>query len=355
MDRIGPGTAVRLTDYSQDPRELLRALASPLREWQTAQQLPVLHLRRGWRHGSHLLVTVRPYPDRPVDPTGFVAAARAALATRDATPPDEATYLRRAEQLARWENARGELLPRYPQGHVRVGPATEPVDFPPVLARARDQILDRYTEPVLATADLPAADLLPGLARVLALVARSHPGGIAVGALAFRSHVEGVSSATGRHTDLRARFAARFDADHEVFVDALTGPVDAAPLRAWQVALGYAWGLAEGLAAQDELNDKVMQAAVGRMEYPMGEPVRSEFIAEYLRNRAVAASTYRQIAYRVVLNTVYAALTCFGITPMQRYYLCYGLSEATDRLVGATSIDRMRARRAELAPPAAQG
>ncbi|WP_162824113.1 hypothetical protein [Peterkaempfera bronchialis] len=350
MDRIGPGTAVCITDYSTQPRELLRAMSSPIRRLKSTQQLPVVQLRRGWLHGSHLRVVVRAYPDRTAHLEEFLETAGRIAAERPGEPPAVEDYLRRAGQLARWENQKGDPLPLHPQGHVTAGPDEDAEQLAPDVLRARDLITAGYLEPVLDTAELPDAELLPTLARVMALVARSHPLGYGVGTLAFRSHVEGVCSATGNHADLGSVFAQRFAQDEEVFLDALTAPVDDPLLHSWQSAIGRGWGVAEGMCAAGLLDERALQSAVGPMEYPMGPPVRSEFIAAYLTNRQVAEQNYRQTAYRVLLNTVYPTLTCFGITPLRRYYLCFGLSEAADRLTGLSSVERMRARAGELAP-----
>lgn len=349
MDRIGPGTAVRITDHSSNPRLLLRAISDPILSMKSAQQLPVVHLRRGWLHGSHLRVTVRTYPDREPDLAEFLASAGRAVAALPAEPPAVEDYLRRAEQLARWENQKADPLPLYPHGHLAAGPDDDSPLVTPEVIRARDLIMSGYLEPVLAVAELPEDGLLPFLARIMALAARSHPLGFGVGTLAYRSHVEGVCSATGNHADLKAVYAARYPRDEELFLDALTAPADA-PLLPWQAAITRAWGVAEGMGAAGLLDHEVLQSAVGSMQYPMGPPVRSEFIAAFMDNLRVAEQNYRQVAYRVLLNTLYATLTCFGIKPVQRYYLCFGLSEAADRLTGRDSVERMRARRAELAP-----
>ncbi|MEV7771781.1 hypothetical protein [Kitasatospora sp. NPDC086791] len=341
--------AIRIFDYSENPRALLREIGGPLAALRDSQQLPVVHLRRGWLNGSHLQVVARPYGERPVEPAGFAAeAGRRALAL-GAEAPDEAAYLRRAEQLARWENVSAELLPRYRQGHVEIAPH-RPKPDPAALAQAVDQIAGRFLEPVLASAHTPDGDLLPHLARVMALLARAHPRGISAGALPYRSHAEGIASATGNHVDLRARFAERFAADRALFEDALTAPVTNGTLLLWQRALYYAWGVAEALTASGLIDERTLQGAAGDVsEPPLGTPVRSPFIAEVLDSGLLFRPSYRHIAHRVVLNVLYTSLTCFGITPVQRYYLCYGLGEATDLITGQSSVERLRDFSRELA------
>ncbi|MFC4147646.1 hypothetical protein ACFO0M_15425 [Micromonospora mangrovi] len=340
MLNLGPGTAVRITDHSAQPRELLRELAEPIRRLKSSQQLPVVHVRRGWLHGSHLLVTARPYADREADLTTLAAEAGALAAARPTPTPDEASYLRRASDLARWENVRQELSPVHPHGHVEVVPHQPRPANAPALALAADQILGRFLEPMLASAALRDDEILPHLAAVLAMLARTHPRGISAGVLPYRSHVEGVSSATGNHTDLRARYAQRYPHDEDVFRTALTGEPSPA-LRAWEAAFLYAWGVAEGLTCAGSVTDRAIQEAIGPTPLPLGTPVRSDFIGEILQTGLVADPSYRHVAHRVVLNVLYWSLTCFGITPLQRYYLCYGLSEATDQITGETATQRL--------------
>ncbi|MFE1322076.1 hypothetical protein [Kitasatospora phosalacinea] len=349
MRTIDPGLAIRIFDYSENPRELLREISEPLLRLKDAQQLPVVHVRRGWLHGSHLHLVLRPYGERAVDAEEFVATAAALAAARDAHTPEQETYLRRAGELARWENVRDELLPHHPQGTVTTEPHRPRADSL-ALSRAVDQIMGRFLEPVLGSLTVPEADLLPHLAQVLALLARTHPRGISAGALPYRSHAEGVASATGKHTDLTTAFAARYAKDRPVFLDALQAPVHGDTLRAWERAMQYAWGVAEAHTAGQAVDDRVLQnASGGDWEHPLGTPVRSDFIGELLDGGLMRSPSYRHIAHRIVLNVLYTSLTCFGITPMQRYYLCYGLGEGTDEVTGTSSIERVRAFSRELA------
>ncbi|MGW7610859.1 hypothetical protein ACWGKW_26985 [Streptomyces sp. NPDC054766] len=350
MRTIDPGLAIRVFDYSDNPRELLREISEPLLHLKSSQQLPVVHVRRGWLHGSHLLLTLRPYGERTVDADEFVATVTALAAARGASAPDQETYLRRAQELARWENVRDELLPCHPQGTVIAEPHRPRTDSP-ALSQAVDQIMGRFLEPALGSLAVPEADLLPHLAQVLALLARTHPRGISAGALPYRSHAEGVASVTGKHADLRSAFAARYLSDRQVFLDALQAPVQSDTLRSWERAMQYAWGVAEAHTAGQAVDDRVLQGAAGGgdWEHPLGTPVRSEFIGAVLDGGMLRKPSYRHIAHRIVLNVLYAGLTCFGITPMQRYYLCYGLGEGTDELTGVSSIERVQAFSRELA------
>ena len=351
MKSIGPGLAVYITDYSADPAELLRDLAASLLDLKVSQQLPVLAVRRGWLHGSHLQVVARGYAgahtERVVEQLeGFaqLAADLAVTGTRaEIAAPTEDDYLSRAEQLARWENVQPPFLPLYPQGAVRTERLGVPDGWPAQLMQVRDQITSRYLEPVLRTAGFPQPERLPVLMQVMAALARSHPDGIGNGTLPYRSHVEGVASATGGHADVRSAYAARFDADHDRFRSALLDPVTDPLIVAWREAFCYARGVAEGVVATGAVDDDGLADAAGRQPVePMGPLARSEFFAEMIRTGLVQDPPYQHVAYRIVLNTLYSTLSCFGVSPLQRYYLCYGLAEAADRHLGEDANSRVR-------------
>lgn len=351
MKTLGPGLAVYITDYSAESAQLLRDLAASLAQLRISQQLAVLSVRRGWLHGSHLQVLARGYAGahteqitealaefgehtRQIATTGTRATVQA---------PDVAAYLGRAEQLARWENVEPPYLPLYPQGSVRIEPVVLPPGFPAALAQARDQITSRYLDLVLRTAAVEASARPGVLMQVLAALARTHPHGIGNGTLPYRSHVEGVSSATGRHADLRSTYAARFEIDHESFRVALLDPVTDPLITGWREAFLYAWGVAEGVVASGGVDEEGLADAAGRRPVtPMGPLARSEFFAEMISTGLVQDPPYQHVAYRIILNTLYSTLSCFGISPLQRYYLCYGLAEATDRHLGEGPNARVR-------------
>lgn len=364
MKRLGPGLAVHITDYSAEPAQLLADLTTSLTELRTAQQLAALSVRRHWLHGSHLQVLARGYAGRHTEQVAEALVEFGERAKRIATTgarstvqaPDEAAYLARAEQLARWENLDPPYLPVHPQGTVRIERASVPAGFSAQLATARDQITSRYLDPVLRTAALETPERMGVLVQVMAALARTHPRGIGHGTLPFRSHVEGVASATGGHADVRSAYAARFESDHDTFRAALLDPVADPLIAEWREAFLYAWGVAEGIVGSGGVDDDTLADAAGRGPLtPMGPLARSEFFAEMYATGLMHDQPYTHVAYRIVLNTLYSTLSCFGVSPLQRYYLCYGLAEATDRHLGEhpnARVRRIAAERAVLAETA---
>ncbi len=363
MKALGPGLAVHITDYSAESAQLLRDLTTALTDLRISQQLAVLSVRRGWLHGSHLQVLARGYAGEHTEQVAgalieFGEQVRQIATTgprAEVQAPDEAAYLAKAEQLARWENQEPPYLPLYPQGTVRIERVTLPGGFSAELAQARDQITSRYLDLVLRTAALDTAERPAALMQIMAALARTHPRGIGYGTLPYRSHVEGVASATGGHADVRSAYAARFEADSDSFRAALLDPITDSLIAGWREAFLYAWGVAEAIVASGGVDDEGLADAAGRRPVtPMGPLARSEFFAEMIATGLVQDPPYQHVAHRIILNTLYSTLTCFGISPLQRYYLCYGLAEATDRHLGEhpnARIRRIAATRAGSATP----
>lgn len=346
MFRLGPGQAAHVYDYSDDPRLVLGLLADAIRELRN-EGAPLVHVRRGWLHGAHLAVTVRPLAPVPLDLGRFAAAAGRVASGLAAEAPSERDYLARAEQLARWEGVAGPYLPLCPQGFAEAGPALVPDGWSDELLDARDQLAGWLTEPILASAVLPGAVLLPHAARILALCARSHPYGIGIGTLPLRSHTEGIWSATGATADLRAVFTERFEQDRALFAAAHAGldaadPADpeTAVLRSWNDALHACWGTATALAASGSIDEGRLQVAP-RMEAPLQSGVPSPFHRAARLSGLSDRQPYWHIAHRLLLNVLYTALSCLGVTPIQRYYLCFGVSSAADALLGEDWSQRM--------------
>ena len=348
MNRLGPGLATHVYDYSADPRLLLGLLADPIRALRDGGT-PVVHLRRGWLHGTHLVVTARPLAGVPFDLDAFTATAGRAASQLAASPPSEQEYLARAGQLARWENVSAPFLPLHPQGHTSVGPSHPPEQWGPHLVDARDQLAGWMLEPLLGSATLPAEALLPHVARVLALAALAHPFGIGIATLSMRSHTEGIWSATGGTIDLRTQFTERFEQDRELFQSALSGMTAPGPsedetvlLRSWNDALHLCWGTAAALAAAGTVDEAQLRAA--RLpEAPLDNGVPSPFhrAARLAGVGGDAGQPYWHIAARMVLNVLYSAFACLGVTPVQRYYLCFGVSSAADALLGEDWSQRL--------------
>lgn len=342
MDVLGQGTAIRIYDHSTNPRELLRELADPIVELRAGQWLPVVHLRRGWLHGSHVQLTVRPLGATPPALDSFLSLAARTAARLDGTMPAQDQYLSRAAELARWENVDQPLLPLRPQGFAEAVPVIEPAGWPPGLMLARDQIMSAFLDGVLGAAQ-QEAEVAWCATRVLALLARTHRYGVGIATLPYRSHAAGVSAALGASINLRDVFAERFTRDRDQFTQALTepDPLPSDPLYPWHNAFQRAWGIAEALTASHQVDDQALTAA-GQMEMPVAEPTVSHFHTAVRRSGFGELSPYWHVAHRLILNALYASFTCLGLSPVQRYYACYGLSEAADLQLGESWLERIQ-------------
>ena len=348
MNQLGPGLATHVYDYSADPRLLLGSLAAPIRRLSNPGT-PVVHVRRGWLHGSHLVVTARPLRGVPVDLDAFTANAGDLASRLDASPPSEQAYLARAEQLAVSENVSAPPLPLYPQGFTTVGTPSRPEGWSDQLLDTRDLLTSALLEPVLDSTALAPEALLPHAARVLALAALAHPFGIGIATLSMRSHTEGIWSATGGTLDLRTEFTERFERDRDLFLAAFSGLTaagladdEAALLRSWDRALHRCRGTAAALTAVGAVDETHLSAASLR-EAPLSNGVPSPFhrAARLLGVGGDEPQPYWHIAQRMVLNVLYSAFSCLGISPIQRYYLCFGTSMAADALLGEDWSERL--------------
>jgi hypothetical protein len=342
FDVLGQGTVIRIYDHNPNPRELLRELADSIAELRVDQWLPVVHVRRGWLHGSHLQLTVRPLGPIPPELDGFLRVAAQAAARLGGTMPSEDQYLKHAAELARWENVDQPLLPLRPQGFAEAIPAIDPPGWPPGLLLARDQIMSAYLDGVLRGTH-QETEVAWYATRVLALLARSHRYGVGIATLPYRSHAEGVSATLGASINLREVFADRFVGDRDRFTQALNeaDPLPSDPLYPWHSAFQRAWGIAEALTASHQVDDQSLNAA-GQMDMPVATPTASQFHATVRRSGFAELKPYWQTAHRLILNALYASFTCLGLSPVQRYYACYGLSEAADLQLGESWLERIQ-------------
>jgi hypothetical protein len=355
MDTIGldPGQTIRIFDYSPNPRALLSRLSAPIGAFISATWFPVIHVRRGWLHGSHAVVTVRPPANHPAsrsrDLSGLAAAIGDAVADLAGAPPEPADYLATASELGRWENIAGPYLPLRPHGHVEIGTDQPPPTWPAGLVLARDLMLARLLTPTLAAAAAATDQIAPYAMRVLALAAGAHPGGVELGTLPYRSHSEAMLSWNAGATDLRTTFRTRFDTDSADFATALADPIGSAPpehaesLRLWASGVAHCWGIATALALSGQVDRAALNDA-GRLQsppLPLHGTAASPFHDQMHADGFDTTLPYWHVAHRMVVNVIYQSLSCLGLSAVQRYYLCYGLAEATDTSLGLTWSQRL--------------
>lgn len=355
MDTAGldPGQTVRIYDYSPNPRALLACLSAPIGDFLSATWFPVVHVRRGWLHGSHAVVTVRPPAGRPAsrsrDLAPLAEAMRDAVAGDTGTAPDEAKYLADAEELGRWENVPGPYLPLHPPGHVEVGEDQPPEGWPAGLVLARDLMLARMLRPTLSAA-AAAQEQFPAYAmRVLSIAAGTHPGGTELGTLPYRSHSEAMLSWKAGTANPREAFRNRFAGDRSGFEAALADPYASAPpehvasLREWAAAVEHCWGVATALVLSGQVDRTTLNEAGRLRDAPsqLHETKTSAFHEQMHTDGFDGRLPNWHMAHRLVVNVLYQALSCLGLTAVQRYYLCYGLSEATDHSLGLSWSQRL--------------
>ncbi|HEY3954518.1 MAG TPA: hypothetical protein VGM53_14170 [Streptosporangiaceae bacterium] len=296
---------------------------------------------------------MRPPAERPAgrssDLRGLADAMADAVAGLPGEPPDEADYQATAAQLGRWENEPGPYLPLRPQGHIETGQDRPPPGWPPGLVLARDLMLASLLPPTLAAAQAAPGQIAGYALQVLALAAATHPAGPEIGTLPYRSHSEAMLSWKAGPADPRAAFRDRYESDAAEFAAALADPAGGAPpgqaqsLRQWEAAIHRCWGIATALTLSGQIDRSTLNDAGQLREPPdqLRQVARSSFHQQLHDEGFTAGLPHWHLAHRLVVNVLYQSLACLGLTATQRYYLCYGLSEATDRSLGRSWSQRL--------------
>ncbi|MFF1283957.1 hypothetical protein ACFVY4_24850 [Streptomyces sp. NPDC058299] len=317
----------------------------------------MIRLQPGWLHGPHVELTAHrgrrgPLPWRELAAAwdGGPADPRHELSPR--------AYLDQARALGRSEQVPPPYLPLHEHGTaLPLTEAERTAPWPGALAQLREYALGRLLEPVCRTirslAEQPAA-APERVAEAFLAVAAAHPYGIGHGCFSFRSHAEAFFNSTGDAGDgaapaggPRAAFRRRLDTQGEPLAAAVHRALEggeSADAAAWRGALAYCTGLFESAAVRGEVDGALLDSWSGTGHNGGGEAdgrMPSAF------HRAVAASGATDgdaawfTGYRVMINLFYRQLPLLGVSPLQRYYLCYGVAETVDRMLGVTWQERL--------------
>jgi hypothetical protein len=74
---------------------------------------------------------------------------------------------------------------------------------------------------------------------------------------------------------------------------------------------------------------------------PDGDQPDTAFHRTLAGTGATGAPTQWFAAYRVLINLFYQQLPLLTVSPMQRYYMCYAVSELVDEVLGESWRDRL--------------
>ncbi len=352
----------------------------------------VAFLRRHWKLGPHVRLITRGDPIACRAALDQVAAdIRGYLAEHpSAEAIDEQAYLATSERLGVAELELGPYAPLRPDNTV-LAATLDAADslIEDTAVPGRENLLDAARPAVAATLRRPGASAgasagagaRPYAAphslvyRLLVLVAASYPDGIRRGFLSFLSHVKEFLLWCVPDGKFERRFATTLASQRATFLglteavlaDCVTGSPGPGTyhghdplLRQWANWLDHAWSLGLELAADGLLNpypdpkrslraaafgDDIARRWAGRSDRPY-----SDFHQRHRQLNLEALNMGDEFsAYRLICNVVYELLPLLDVSPIERYFLGYCLSEMAQQVIGDNwrdMIDRGIARQA---------
>lgn len=327
------------------------------------EYIPVVNVRRGWLHGTHLEIIARTDDGRPV-PWPHVVVRMRPPAEEITAAHTEKVYIERARELGRLERKDGPYLPLHPHGMVEWLANSDLTPWPGYAQVLRERALTRMIDSIGVTLerDEHAApwDTAPlaVTAEIMLAVADAHPARIPYGVFSFRSHGEAFLNWSLAVSDPRPEFERRLADDRLVLrplVERMLAGTETRNSASWRRTASYCMGLFDGavlagsLTPQtfDEINgrpDGAPEENMGPPGAPDAKPNPSEF------HRAVDSAGINDrvpgwfTSYRLLLNLLYAQLPLLGVSPRQRYYLCWAIAETVDEVTGESWRDRLARR-----------
>jgi len=331
-----------------------------------------VHLRRHWKYGPHLRVTVCAANRERVRDSMTAEAQRltielARLPAANEPPLDPHAYAELSARLGRSELVPGPYLPLWPDRTVVWLPAVDDDDLivDPRAQWVRDQVLDRFRtvlELALDRAGRDPARRLRDPLTLLILLAASYPdGGLGHGYLSYTSHLEDFLHDHDPDGRLRRRFAdhARTSqAQVRQLIQALV-PDPTQPCwyrgedelaRAFTEVLQDAWRLSAALAAEGGILP-LLHPGYGVRAAEFGSDVLRKYRAADDRTYSEFHAALRQhtftdeeggrifAAYRFLVNLLYSQLPLLDVAPAERFLLAYAITDAVQALTGRTWRD----------------
>ena len=315
-----------------------------------AGHVPGVSYTRHWRLGPHLRLNFRcdaATMAGVVRPAADDVLGRYLASTPSTARLDPEAHLPMHRRLAAMEREQGRLMPWRPDNSIHEAPwerRLHVLNGPDAAGLLADFYADTtdlaftMTEMVVAGRQRSslAFDLLIATAHGLSGV------GLADGSLSLRAHAEGFFAEFPGGEEHRAGWDAHFrrhggglPARIERVLKLLDSGA-AGPLSDWVAVLASYRRRAEDLLAAGRL----------AMPHP-GRGVRPEVVArnEFLRVAdpgwftALTAPWF--VRWRLMLNYTYLHLTRLGITPMERFLLCYLASRAVEEHFGVPALRRI--------------
>lgn len=353
--------AIVVSWHAQRAADLLsKAVLPEVRQLQ--REHPATYAERHWVKGPHVAVIVPDAEPGQVDLDDSRRRLTQAVAPLAGGPPlKEKEWLQQAAMLGKAELIEPPYGPLRPDRAVTVE-RYRPSSIELVGAEAyplKERFLAAAVPAVGQT--LAQGDAMGSALRLLALHGSRWPlGGIEVGQLTYRSHLEdhlhlhggdelraAVQTAVARHLDgarglvahlLQTAPDGRYDGEDPL-------------LRSWSDLLDQSWPQALEAAASGILGYEPGEAYAAKAER-LGEAEKRRWA--YGENRTYSAFHEKQrslsmlpepvaatdfSAYRFLTNQAYRVLPLLDVTASQRYLLCALLTQAVEDVTGTTWMD----------------
>ncbi|MVN86629.1 hypothetical protein GO986_07605 [Deinococcus sp. HMF7620] len=349
--------ALYLTHYQNDKRPLLRDLVLPLvLEIQARPGIERAYAERHWKFGPHVRLIVQGEDgamQAALDAAKVQAEAYLA-AHPSAAVLDEAAYLARSEKLGTLELEPGPYGPLRPDNSVVVGaaPDRQGVLGSPEAEDFRAQYFAALTPAVLRTLQADTgntAERLIRLARIFVLYASTYPFGVYSGHISYRSHLEEFLFRQGGGEKLRAAFAQKYAPIRQEVLRAVDGVSSGGRdevLSLWETQFRRMWPIGRqladaGLLAADP-TATMQRAAAGinpeaQARWAFGPDYQFSEFHQELRKFNISETWYHVemfSTYRTLMNFMYSVLPLMDISPTERYFVNYMVSEAMQELHG---------------------
>lgn len=337
------------------PAWISQVMVPVVRSLRIEHNATVAYLARGWKHGPHVELIARG-PDGI--PWQDIAGS---IDWRLDDLPETMTgeqYLAQARELGRLERVEPPYLPLHPRGTVEFFDRNAGITWPDALEAPRDLALTRMFTPLARLMDLAAGRdagvPVTALAEAFTALCTAHPGGPAYGVFSLRSHAEAFLHWAGSVKDPRPSFARRREADAPMLravVERARDGAESSEAAEFRAAFAYGMGVFDTAAARGDLSAGLLDGLAPVMDRrstappghrgPVGEG-RSEFHATVAESRVADRTPSWFASYRLLINLFYSRLPLLGVTPIQRYYLCFAIAETVDEVYGESWRERLR-------------
>lgn len=349
-------------------REFVCAVMIPAaRRIRASAGVDKVHLRRHWRFGPHVqLVATGADHARLVS---VLEGERELLSASLSRYPssyqlNHGPYLALSEQLGQAELVEAPYAPIWTDNSIQL--LEVPLETGLIVEAdaldLRDSFCDAMLEPVAALLDRAAAapiERLVGTATLMILLAATYPdAGLSHGYLSNTSHLEDFLQDYDRDGSVRADFQRRYMPVRQSFEDLVTTLVprpdepsgyhgDDPVLQVWSAAVARMWEQAMVLADArviDPLLHEGYTSRAGEMndhlrrKYAVGDDREySEFHAALRKHRYTDRAAGSWFAsYRFFVNALYSQLLVADVSPAERLFLAYAISEAVQSVTGVT-------------------